>query len=129
MKKSLSVTTLFVIPVVVILLVARLCEKDAPIPAQSKVRILTYNVHLCVGVDGMRDYQRVADVILRIDPDIVALQELDSATIRSNGDITLEELASRTNMYFVYGPFFEYEGGKYGIGILSKKKPLNYSRL
>lgn len=102
------------------------CDKGMTAPLNKTLRLLTYNVHLCVGSDGSRDYQRVAEIISRIDPDAVALQELDSATVRSNGDITLEELASRTGMHYVYGPYFNYDGGKYGIGILSKEKPVSY---
>ena len=40
-------------------------------------RILTYNVHSCVGSDRRLDVGRVADVIAAEAPDIVALQEID----------------------------------------------------
>ena len=93
---------------------------------KNELIILTYNVHQCVGLDNKTDYQRVADVITRINPQIVALQELDSATQRSGGIIVLNELATRTKMYSIYGPYFEFEGGKYGIGILSKEKPVKW---
>lgn len=105
------------------------CETDKSSRNKNHLRILTYNVHLCVGVDKITDYQRVADIINRINPDVVALQELDSATLRSNGYITLNELSKRTKMYSVYGPYFEYDGGKYGIGILSKEKPINWESI
>jgi len=105
------------------------CKTDKSSRKKNHLRILTYNVHLCVGVDEITDYQRVADIINRINPDVVALQELDSATLRSNGYITLNELSERTKMYSVYGPYFEYDGGKYGIGILSKEKPVNWKSI
>jgi len=89
----------------------------------KQIIILTYNVRNCKGLDNKTDYQRVADVIKRIDPDIVALQELDSATQRSNGIVVLNELAKLTNMYPVFGSSIAFQGGKYGIGILSKEKP------
>jgi endonuclease/exonuclease/phosphatase family metal-dependent hydrolase len=76
-------------------------------------------------MDNTTDYQRVADIIKRVNPDLVALQELDSATTRSKGAVVLNELASRTNMHSVYGPSIDFQGGKYGIGILSKKIPLS----
>jgi endonuclease/exonuclease/phosphatase family metal-dependent hydrolase len=56
--------------------------------------ILTYNVRNCKGLDNITDYRRVAEVINRIRPSIVALQELDSATLRSNGIVVLDELAA-----------------------------------
>ena len=104
-------------------------EMDKNLRKKNKLTILTYNVHLCVGVDNKTDYQRVSDIITRINPQVVALQELDSATQRSNGSSTLNELATRTNMYPVFGPYFEYEGGKYGIGILSKEKPIKWESI
>jgi endonuclease/exonuclease/phosphatase family metal-dependent hydrolase len=41
------------------------------------VRILTWNVHGGVGLDGVRDFSRVVDHIVSIKPDVVALQEVD----------------------------------------------------
>jgi endonuclease/exonuclease/phosphatase family metal-dependent hydrolase len=41
------------------------------------IRLMTYNVHHCVGMDGRHSVDRVAHVIRAHDPDIVALQELD----------------------------------------------------
>jgi endonuclease/exonuclease/phosphatase family metal-dependent hydrolase len=90
------------------------------------VKILSYNVKNCIGMDGVVNYQRVADVIKRVDPEIVALQELDSATQRSNGVVVLNELARLTGMYQTYGASIDYQGGKYGIGVLTKEKPLSW---
>ncbi|MBQ5817861.1 MAG: metallophosphoesterase, partial [Bacteroidaceae bacterium] len=41
------------------------------------MRVMSYNVHHCRGVDGKIDYARIAEVINRVSPDFVALQELD----------------------------------------------------
>ncbi len=92
-------------------------------------RILSYNVKNCLGMDGVVDYKRVADVIKLIEPEIVALQELDSATQRSNGNVVLDKLAQYTGMYGTYGASIDYQGGKYGIGILTKEKPLGWKRI
>lgn len=93
---------------------------------QSTVKLLSYNIRNCRGMDNITDYNRIANIISRISPDIVALQELDSATNRSNGIVVLNELSSHTNMYKTYSASILYQGGKYGIGILSKVKPLNW---
>jgi len=66
--------------------------------------ILTYNVRNCRGLDEKTDYQRVSEVITGINPGIVAIQELNSATLRSRGFVVLDELAIRTGMYPVYSP-------------------------
>ncbi|HWL05271.1 MAG TPA: endonuclease/exonuclease/phosphatase family protein [Xanthobacteraceae bacterium] len=44
----------------------------------SFVRVMTWNIHGGVGPDGVFDLARVADLVSRHDPDIVALQEVDS---------------------------------------------------
>ena len=61
-------------------------------------------------------------------PDVVAIQELDSVTGRSKGAYVLGELAKLTGMHATYAPAIDYDGGKYGIGILSKKQPLHVYR-
>lgn len=99
----------------------RQAEKETD---SKKIRILSYNIRNARGMDEVVDYDRIADVIRRIDPDCVALQELDSATERSQGKVVLDELAKRLDMYASYGPSIAYQGGKYGIGVLSKAKPL-----
>lgn len=93
---------------------------------QNTVKILSYNVRNCRGTDDITDYQRIASVIIRVAPNIVALQELDSATLRSNGTVVLNELASLTNMYKTYGSSIAFQEGKYGIGILTKEKPIKW---
>jgi endonuclease/exonuclease/phosphatase family metal-dependent hydrolase len=65
-------------------------------------------------------------MILLIIPDAVTLQELDSATQRSNGIVVLNELASLTKMYKTFSASIAFQGGKYGIGILTKEKPLTW---
>jgi endonuclease/exonuclease/phosphatase family metal-dependent hydrolase len=92
----------------------------------STVKILTYNVRNCRGLDDITDYKRIADIIIRVAPDVVMLQELDSATQRSNGKVVLNELASFSDMFKTYGASIAYQGGKYGIGILTKEKPLGW---
>lgn len=92
----------------------------------QKVNILSYNVHNCIGLDGQRDYQRIATVILQANPDVVAIQEVDSATTRNGGVYALGELAKHTQMHGIFGAAIPYQGGSYGIGILSKEKPMQY---
>lgn len=94
-----------------------------------QVRIMSYNVRHCVGMDTVLDYDRTANVIIAQQPDIVALQELDSMTGRSGRKYQLEELANRTNFYPVFGKAIDYDGGGYGVGVLVKEKPLNTKRI
>jgi hypothetical protein len=49
------------------------------------LRILTYNVHRCMGMDGKLSPERIARVIARHTPDVVALQEPDVGRERIAG--------------------------------------------
>lgn len=55
---------------------------------------------------------------------MVALQELDSATERSSKVVVLDELAARTIMFASYRASISFQGGEYGIGILTNEKPV-----
>ena len=96
---------------------------------ENTVRVLCYNIQNGKGMDNVVDYQRIADVITNLAPDVVALQELDSVTNRSQGVDVLSRLASLTAMYSVYGASIQYDGGQYGIGVLSKEKPVSWKRI
>lgn len=87
-------------------------------------RIMSYNIRNAKGLDNKTDYTRISGVILSESPEVVALQELDQKTRRSKGIDVLAEIAKLTQMYPSYGPAIDYDGGKYGIGILTKEKPL-----
>lgn len=82
-------------------------------------RILTYNVHRCVGVDRRLDVGRVAEVIARLEPDIVALQELDVGRIRTNGVDQAHEIARRLDMAFHFHPALKVEEELYGDAVLT----------
>ena len=51
------------------------CNKPSNEWHEQKLRVMSYNVHNCVGTDGVRDYARVAGVISKYSPDLVAIQE------------------------------------------------------
>ena len=93
--------------------------------SQDYLKLMSYNVRNTKGMDGVRDYQRIANVIINESPDVVAIQELDSMTTRSEQKYVLGELAERTQMHGNYVPAISFQGGKYGIGILSREKPLS----
>src|SRR5687767_14294090 len=54
--------------------------------------IASYNIHKCVGTDGKRDPDRIVDVIGEINPDIIALQEVDTRFGERKGLLHLERL-------------------------------------
>lgn len=86
------------------------------------IRVMAYNVHHCnpPGKPNVIDIDGIAAVINQEKPDLVALQEIDVNTIRSGKFNQAEELAKRTGMKFFFGKGIDYEGGEYGVAILSK---------
>ena len=92
--------------------------------AQNNLKIMSYNVRNGKGMDEVRDIERVAKVIKDAKAAIVAVQELDSMTNRSGKKYVLGEIAALTKMHAEFFPAIEFDGGKYGIGILSKKRPV-----
>jgi endonuclease/exonuclease/phosphatase family metal-dependent hydrolase len=82
-------------------------------------RLMTYNVHGCVGVDGRLDVGRIAAVIAHARPDIVALQELDVGRARSGRVDQAHEIASRLGMQFHFNSAFNVAEEQYGDAILT----------
>jgi endonuclease/exonuclease/phosphatase family metal-dependent hydrolase len=52
----------------------------------AALRVLTWNVHQCVGRDGVCDPDRVGKVLDGLQPDISALQEIDNRVSRATRD-------------------------------------------
>jgi endonuclease/exonuclease/phosphatase family metal-dependent hydrolase len=82
-------------------------------------RIVTYNVHRCVGVDRRLDVARVADVIAALEPDIVALQEVDVGRARTGGVDQAHAIAERLAMVAHFNAALRVEEEQYGDAILT----------
>ena len=99
---------------------------DLPDPFTKKgkpqsIRVLAYNIKHGRGNDGRVDLQRAAQVIRRLNPDIVALQEVDVDVTRSGKIDEAAELSRLTGLpHHAFGSFFDYQGGQYGMAILSR---------
>lgn len=83
------------------------------------VRILSYNVHRCVGVDRRLDVGRVAAVIAEAAPDIVCLQEVDVGRARTGGVDQAHRLAQRLGMTHRFHAALKVEEELYGDAILT----------
>lgn len=92
--------------------------------AQNTLRLMTYNIKNANGMDDVRSFQRIANVINNASPDVVAVQEVDSMTHRSGQKYVLGEIAERTQMHAYFAPAIDYDGGKYGVGLLTKQAPI-----
>jgi endonuclease/exonuclease/phosphatase family metal-dependent hydrolase len=84
-------------------------------------RILTYNVHRCVGVDGRLSPGRIAEVIASCHPDIVALQELDVGRARTGGVDQAHAIARELGMHMHFHPALRVMEELYGDAILTAR--------
>jgi endonuclease/exonuclease/phosphatase family metal-dependent hydrolase len=91
-----------------------------PATAKRTLRVMTYNIHVGVGMDKKLDLQRIAGVINAARPDLVGLQEVDRGVSRTEGKDEIVELAALTRMEYAFAPNLDYQGGKYGVAILSR---------
>ena len=86
----------------------------------ATVRIITYNVHSCVGMDEVLSPERIARVIARHDPDIVALQELDVGRPRTGGVDQAHEIARHLGMDLQFHPTITVAEERFGDAVLSR---------
>ena len=70
-------------------------------------------------MDEVLDLDRIAALIRSTDADLVALQEIDSVTARTGQVDQAAQLGRLTGMQPHFGRFMAYDGGAYGMALLS----------
>ena len=93
-----------------------------PCQAQGRpeIRVAAYNIKHGQGMDGVVDLERVADVLRPLDADVITLQEMDRGTERTEGVDQAARLGELLGMEAYFGDFMPYQGGHYGMAILSR---------
>ena len=89
-------------------------------PRTDRVRVMTYNIKHGLGNDDVLDLERAARVIERAAPDVVTLAEIDDGCRRSGGVDQAAWLGRRLGMHALFGEFMPYDGGRYGMALLTK---------
>src|SRR6185369_11465357 len=84
------------------------------------IRVMTYNIHVGVGMDKKLDLARIAEVIRRERVDLVGLQEVDRGVERTERIDEIAEMAKLTSMDYAFAFNLKYQGGQYGVAILSR---------
>jgi endonuclease/exonuclease/phosphatase family metal-dependent hydrolase len=85
---------------------------------QQPIRVVTYNVHRCIGMDRRRRPERVAAVLRDIEADVIALQEVIGAG--PNGGSQIEEIGAALGMGWVMAPARHLRGHQFGNVVLSR---------
>jgi endonuclease/exonuclease/phosphatase family metal-dependent hydrolase len=94
--------------------------QDKKAESKNTVRVLTFNILHGATTQGSFDLDVIAKVINDVNPDLVALQEVDFKTNRAHKLDLTTELALRTKMTSLFAKAMDYDGGEYGEAILSK---------
>lgn len=97
-------------------------------PAADRLVLMTYNVHGCLGMDQVRSTTRISNIVNKMRPAAVGMQELDSVVPRSGNRYYLAELAQETGMIHEYSNSYAGFGGAYGNGLLLCQVPLDVRR-
>jgi len=100
-------------------------------PAEYPLTIMSYNIHVGKGMDSRVSLERIADEIKKTSCDLAGVQEVDRFTRRSPVDQPAI-LAKLMGYNVAYSKNLDYQGGEYGIAILSslpivEKRSLHYS--
>jgi endonuclease/exonuclease/phosphatase family metal-dependent hydrolase len=92
--------------------------------SSASLRIATYNIHRCRGLDGRTRPDRIVEVIRSINADVVALQEVVGAGPRGGGHA--EEIGAALGMGWVMAPARQLRGHHFGNAVLSRHPIVNH---
>ncbi len=89
-----------------------------PAPELSSLRVLTYNIQQGYSQEGAKNFSGQLDLIRNENPDIIGLQETDTARAAGGNSDVVRYVADRLDMYSYYGP--KTVTGTFGIALLSR---------
>jgi endonuclease/exonuclease/phosphatase family metal-dependent hydrolase len=98
----------------------RLRQDPTDAAATAPVRVVTYNIHTCVGVDGRYDPGRIVAVLREIDADIACLQEVDSRRGFEGHADQWAYLGEAAECRVVLGPGTRDRRGRFGNAIMTR---------
>lgn len=88
------------------------------VPSSRHLRLATYNIHRCRGMDGRTRVDRIAEVLASLDADVIALQEVVGRGSDEDGQAA--ELGARLGMGWVMDSVRLLRGKAYGNVVLSR---------
>src|SRR4051794_27446661 len=91
---------------------SRMAGLDPRETGVMRLRVVTYNVHKCRGMDGRTNIHRIAEVLRDVNADVVALQEAV--------DPQAETIAAELGLSYCTGENRKHHGYGYGNAVLSR---------
>lgn len=84
------------------------------------LRVMTYNIHSCIGIDGKIRPERIVSVIRSCRADVIALQEVDANRHRSRRHEQARMIAEALSMSHHYYAVADWDGEQYGLAVISR---------
>ncbi len=84
------------------------------------LHVASYNVHRCVGLDGLHHPERIARVIRELRVDILGLQEVALSTVSLDGAHQIENLARLSGLKAIAGPTVLKGHRRFGNALLTR---------
>ena len=86
-----------------------------------KLNIITWNIRHGLGTDKLQDIDRICNEILKKEPDVIAIQEIDRGAKRSKRIDQVEYIANELGYNYAFAQFFSHNtGGEYGLATFTK---------
>ncbi len=89
-----------------------------------KLKVMTYNIHSCIGTDRVSDCLRTAGMVAKENPDVAGLQEMPHKALVVKGEDVLSKIGQATGMNAFFGEAFQWKedqgGGSYGVAGLTR---------
>jgi endonuclease/exonuclease/phosphatase family metal-dependent hydrolase len=87
----------------------------------GRLRVVTYNVHKCMGLDRRERPARIASVLREVDADVIAMQEVVSVESNTSREAHQARfIAEELGYEFRVGENRKHRGGAYGNVVLSR---------
>jgi endonuclease/exonuclease/phosphatase family metal-dependent hydrolase len=87
---------------------------------RQRIRVATYNIHKCRGLDRRVRPQRIVEVLRELDADIVALQEVFSLPGQTGEEDHAGFIAAELGLHLAFGKTRRLHGRAYGNALLAR---------
>lgn len=102
-------------------------EDVVPAPT-GDVRLMSYNIRHGSDINKVMNLEQQIEVMRKWQPDYIMVQEVDSVCTRSGKIYEAKVIADALGMHATFARAIDFEGGKYGVALISREKPISVER-